>query len=224
MFGRQSKPTLKEWDVLLVQGSLQRPISGSIWRTNLSARFFEEQFCVHIPEESESGLCWFIFAYMSWWISWRAENRNMVFVSEEQMETMAIWEFCHLPAFKTHERSEFPISSLMSEGLPIDPLWGGPFKKLPTQESGFFSLTDTCTASVFPMKNWKRQEQKTCQPKSAKLKKLLVQTQKFFTENILKKNCINFCQNSEKTHTNLCYFSGFVWFQPKAKILFTSWF
>lgn len=48
------------------------------------------------------------------------------------------------------------------------------------------------------MKNWKRQEQKTCQPKSAKLKKLLVQTQKFFTENILKKITSIFAKTQRK--------------------------
>lgn len=46
---------------------------------------------------------------MPWWINWRALNRSMVSVSEEQMETVAIWGFCHLSAFKIHKHSGFPI-------------------------------------------------------------------------------------------------------------------
>lgn len=65
------------------------------------------------------------------------------------------------------------------------------------------------------MKNWRFQEWKNCNPRTAKPKQFLVQIQNFFSQKKYQKFCFHFCQNSEKAHTNLGYFHLFSWFHSK---------
>lgn len=161
---------------------------------------------------------------MPWWISWRAENRNMVSVSEEQMETMAIWEFCHLPAFKTHKRSEFPIlQPHVRRPANRSPL-RRTIQKVTTPRKWIFQLNKYTHSICFPNEKLKTSRTENLPAQKCQTQKALGPNPEILYGKYTEKNYINFCQNSEKTHTNLCYFSGFVWFQPKAKILFTNWF
>lgn len=125
-----------------------------------------------------------------------------------------------------HKHSGFPIH------LPHvrSPASWSPLRKtiqeITTTGKGIFHLNNNFHSICFPNEKLKMSRKEKLQPQNCQTQTVLGPNSELPWEKKKKiiRFCINFCQNSEKAHTNLCYLSLVGWFQPKAKIVFTDQF